>query len=283
MKLPSNKRIAVVTIILTVYIIVIWVYYPTISGTYNDIMKSPQPRTFQIPIFFDLKGSVGFINQSDVEIGLTITYPNGTLVINEPVDVTATVVLRDVAIKEIGEVDFAFQNWLQYPTFHDVLGIPQQGSLNFPNPNEQYYSGNLTPSPNLRIVITANTTVYWPIEGDYKPLIELLYFDGTKQAMTIDTVVLHVYPQEQLTQIETNQASISLAVVVLIFSTVGIIALVVQILDRSETQCKYPESHTDDNQAARAVTKHTKPNKSNDSKQQQKREQKANQQQTKHA
>jgi len=65
--------------------------------------------------------------------------------------------------------------------------------------------------------------------------------------MTIDTVVLHVYPQEHLTKIETNQASISLAVVVLIFSTVGIIALVVQILDRSETQCKYTESHTDNN------------------------------------
>ena len=81
-----------------------------------------------------MKGTVGFINQSDVEIGLTITYPNGTLVINEPVDIAATVVLRDVAIKEIGKVNFAFQNWLQYPTIRDMLGIPQQGSFSFPNP-----------------------------------------------------------------------------------------------------------------------------------------------------
>jgi hypothetical protein len=256
MCLPSKKRITIAIIILATYLIAIAIYYPSVSRTYNDIAKSPQSRTFQIPLYIGLSGVPELQNQSDIEIGLTLTYPYGTLVVDEPVGITAIVVLRNLGIKEVKEIDFTFQNWLDYPTIRDTLGVPMRATMGFPNPDDQYYLGNMTPSPNLSEVIQLNSTFYWSIEGDYKPVIELSSFDGTTQPLNVDAVVLHVYPQEQLTQIETNQASINLAVVVLIFSTVGIIALVVQILDHSEVQCKYTESHADNNQkTAQAKTK----------------------------
>ena len=243
MKLPSKVRVASVIIILVTYFVVIGIFYPNISRTYSDITKPLQPRTFQIPIFINSNGTVGFTNGTDIEIGLSITYPNGTLVINEPVDLTVTVVLKGEAITKIQQIDFTFQNWLTYPATSDTEGIAQQGTIVFSNnfPNSPYYPyGNSTPPSNANYISTGHSTVYWSVDGDYKPVFELFFFDGTNSPLTtVDSVVLHVYPQEQLTQIETNQASINLSVVVLIFSTVGIIALVVQIWDHTETECKY--------------------------------------------
>src|SRR5271157_878567 len=156
MYLPGKKRITIAIIIVLVYLIVILIYYPSISGTYSDITKTQQPYTFQVPISFDVTGGNGNMvigNQSDVEIGLTITYPNGTLVANEVVNVTSIIVLKGVGIKTVAQIEFTFQDWLEYPpNTEEVSGIPIAGVFSFTNTMNQFYITNTTPPTNLRVI-----------------------------------------------------------------------------------------------------------------------------------
>ena len=247
--MPSNRRKVTAISILVVYLIILSVYVfgiiipleGTISVRYNELTQTPKPYTFQIKMPFNLSNvyGVGLDTSMDVIIGVTFTLPNGTLVANEPVDISSTVALRSTAITRINYIDVVFQNCLTYPKYVDAQGVPVQGILTYNNPVNAYLATNATPPSPL--VIGLNTKVYWSIDGDYKPVIEVFFFDGTNLVIDVNSVVLHVYPQEQLTQyeterisLETNQASLRLSEAVLVLSTVSILALSVQIWDHPE-------------------------------------------------
>ncbi|MFB3888789.1 MAG: hypothetical protein ACE14S_04795 [Candidatus Bathyarchaeia archaeon] len=207
-----------------------------IAKKYEELTLSPQPRTFQVPMAIALNSSSGFsFGDSDIKINFEITCPNGTLVTNDPIDIAATVVLRNEAMYQIKEIVMVFQNWLQFPPGNDEQNLPIQGGFAFENPISAYQALNVTP-PYIKLF--GEGTVYWSIEGDYSPKIELIPFEGESQIFNVDTIVLHLYPQEQLAQqestrmsLQTNQASLKLSEVVLILSTVSIVALAVQIWD----------------------------------------------------
>jgi hypothetical protein len=135
------------------------------------------------------------------------------------------------------------------------------GSLLFSNS----YAG-LPAHLKVNLVINASMQALWPVEGDYKPLVELFMLDGSSQNILVDSVVLHVYPQEQLAQIETNEvslatneASFNLSIVVFLFSIFTVIALIFQILDRPETNRKCPKDGSDKNQNRPAIEEKTNP------------------------
>lgn len=233
--------------------ILVWEYYPTISETYIAATKPLQSRNFQVPMYIFLSGYHGFAPEADISITLDFICPNETLVINEIVNVSGTVILHDPAMYEINYVEVGFQNSLgrnltDNTIIHNLWGEPLQGSLRFGQWTEKsisYVDSNHNTYTDYANVAQDNIAVSWSTDGDYRPIIQWFFSNGTSQLTIYDEVVIHVYPQEQLTQIETNRVSISLSVIVLAFSTVGIAALVVQILDRTENECKYTKDQTD--------------------------------------
>jgi hypothetical protein len=197
---------------------------------------------------FNGTGPIGTFNESGLAFRLNFTYPNGTLIANEPVTIDSIAII-DYAYSTLDEVVIFFQNSLAYPFSYEDNGIiPKQGSLAFRNP--VYIEGEGTVVRNVSV--GSYTQITWPIEGDYIPIIGVFFRDGTNKTYTTSDVVMHVYPPEQLTQIETNrislennQASLDLSRAVLILSTVGIVALAFQIVDRADNDCKYAQDQTD--------------------------------------
>jgi len=154
----------------------------------------------------------------------------------------------DYAYSTLDHIEIFFQNSLAYPVSYEDNGIiPKQGTLAFPNPYRIEGTG-VTVS---NITIGSSAQIIWPIEGDYTPIIGVFFTDGTNKTYTGSDVVLHVYPKEQLTQIDTertsleaSQASLKLSEAVFILGSLSILAVVIQILDHSETNGKYTENAT---------------------------------------
>lgn len=242
--MPSKKRIAVAIIIAITYGIALMFYVPTIftisntiSERYSDLTKPTQPRTFQEVSTVNFQTNTRLASASDITFGYTFYYPNGTLVVDEPVTVTVKAVLKTPAAKTVSVISLGFQNQLPYPLTYDIYGVPSSSGITLTNTNNTDAFGN--------IVMTGQETIFWPVDGDYQALMTVFFQDGSNQPMTMPDVVFHVYPKEQLTQIETNQisletnqASLQLSEAVLILSTVSIFALIVQILDHTQTNAR---------------------------------------------
>lgn len=246
-------RIVIAFAIAITYIVLVIPYIQNVQNASNDVSKEiseltkpPRPYSFQIPLYLRFNGTnpIGLINESGIAFALNFTYPNGTLIANEPVTINSTALI-DYAYSTLDHVVIFFQNSLAYPFSYEDNGIiPKQGSLAFPNPLN--IEGTNIVVRNVTVI--SNAQITWPIEGDYTPIIGVFFRDGTNKTYTTNDVVIHVYPQEQLTQIETNrislennQASLELSKAVVILSTIAIVAFVVQIVDRTDNQCKNPQ------------------------------------------
>ena len=244
-------RIIIALIIVIAYAVWIQPYFQInqnkssdVSREISDLTKPPQPYTFQIPMYFSFNGSIPFlrVNESDFEFLLNITYPYGTLVTNETVYINATAVYGQV-VTTLDYVGIIFPNALNSPITYDEHNLPRQGILIFPNPISVPAGSNIISENNY---VETDANIKWPIEGDYVPIIGFFFKDGTNKIYSANNVVIHVYPKEQLTQIETNrvslennQASLELSKAVLILSTVAILALAFQIVDHTDSECKY--------------------------------------------
>lgn len=256
LKTRKIARVVIAFLIVIIYAVLILPYFQTVQNASNDVSKEisdltkpPQPYTFQIPLYLRFNGTnpIGQINESGLAFRLTFTYPNGTLVANEPVSIDSIAVI-DYAYSTLDRVVIFFQNSLAYPLSYEDNGIiPKQGSLGFPNPIR--IEGTDITVRNVTVGSSAQIT--WPIEGDYTSLIGVFFVDGTNKTYTTNDIVIHVYPKEQLTQIETNrvslennQASLELSKAVLWLSTIGIVAIFVQIVDHTDNECKYSQDQT---------------------------------------
>jgi len=263
--LPTKFRFAIALIIVIISVAVLTQYYfqyletkTVIDSRYADLTKPLQPYTFQIPLYLRFNGTnqIGLLNESGIAFRLTFTYPNGTLVTNEPVTIDS-IAIMDYAYDTLDHVSIFFQNSLNYPISYEDNGIiPKQGILNFPNPYQIEGSGNIISN----ISVGSSTTVIWPIEGDYTPIIGVFFKDGTNKTYTGTDVVIHVYPAEQLTQIDTerasleaSQASLKLSEAVFILGSLSVLAIVIQILDHSEKDCKYTKEATNTQNEERNV------------------------------
>ena len=145
-------------------------------------------------------------------------------------------------------MNFFIQNWLSYPVEYDEAFMPKQGGFSWSN---RFSDKALYPDiSNLKTVVNqGGGQVFWSTEGDYHPLIEVTFVDGTRDIITSNDVVFHVYPVEYLTQIKTNQVSVTLSIVVLILSFFSVLALMVQILDHTDTECNYHKNQTNNSNA----------------------------------
>jgi hypothetical protein len=193
---------------------------PTVFSAYDEFAKTPQPYAFQIPMNIFLSGYRGFATETDISITLNVTYPKGTLIIDEPVSIFAKAIFHDTAFYKVTHVTVGFQNSLRYPLTYNQWGEPSQGALNFHNP-EATTNPNIGHEGNI-LTATSNLTVSWTIDGDYKPIIQLFFADNTSRVYVYDEVVIHVYPEEQLVQIEVNRVNTLLSIGLFVFGAFGV-------------------------------------------------------------
>lgn len=253
----TQKKVArfiIATLLLIVYIWAIFPFYQNIdtiskrtTEEISELTKPPEPYTYQIPLYFSFNGSSPFMSSAETDFGflLTLTYPNGTLVPNEIVDINITAVMDNV-VTSLDHVAIIFPNALSYPISYGENGFPIQAIVSFQNPyNLQAGIGNIYHNNYFE----GDCKAIWIIDGDYTPVIGFFFKDGTNKIYQTTNFVIHVYPKEQLTQLENsrvslenNQASLELSKAVFWLSTVAIIALFIQIIDHSDNECYNPKN-----------------------------------------
>ena len=102
-------------------------------------------------------------------------------------------------------------------------------------------------------VLIGEAIVTWPLDGDFKPLMVLFFQDGSTQETTTQDIVFHVYPQEQLTQLESTNVSVILTYAVFVLTLLGVIGIGVELWPKEEKQ------NTAQNQNS-STEKRTEPN-----------------------
>jgi hypothetical protein len=198
-------------------IVLIFFIFPNL-GIYNEITNAPHSRNFQVTFSVYLNNTIN-IELPDVIIGLNVTYPNGTLVVDEPVTIFGKAVLNTPQAKNIGNIAIAFDNAYEFPQSYDSHGIQKFVTLNINNPNNEDE-------------LLGHINLSWPIDGDYRLIGYIIFYDGSLKSMNNNNVVFHVYPKEQLTQIQSNKISLVLTIVLLIFTYVGIIDIILRLLEK---------------------------------------------------
>lgn len=210
-----------------------------ITDSLQDVEKvSPEPRNFTVPIRINLNGTRSY--DVDVSFALDFTYQNGTLIVDDAVEIDGIAVLLSNNAKEIETIQVGFQNALAYNTttksvIRDYWGVPEQGYLFF-NTSQ---SGIIYP-----FSLTEKITVIWTIDGNYHPIIGITYKNGTQPSpMFIEDIVITVFPKEQLTQVQTAEVNTKLSMVntwlsiaVFVFSIFNIITIVIDILPLERVQ-----------------------------------------------
>lgn len=254
--MPTRDRIIIaITIVIVSALLLIPFFFSymeiknSIDSRYNELSKPQEPYTFELPLYFDFNGTsrFGSINTADFGFLLNVTYPNGTLVINEPIEINFTAVITKV-VETLDSVTVIFPSSLVYPVHYGENNLPSQGILFFENP----FSTEGTEGTIYHNIFYQSTAVIcFPMEGDYKPLIKFTFKDGSSKIAEVTNVNLHVYPKEQLTALDTarlslqaSQASLRMSEAVFVLGTISVIALVVQVLDHSETDRKQTKETT---------------------------------------
>ena len=214
----KNFRIIGIAVLILFFVVVSTYYIITISEEYAEVTSSPEPHTLVIPFNINLKGQTGFV-ETDVSVGLNLTYPTGILVVNEPVEIIGIAALLEENANNIDHISLSFQNCFAHPLNFSQWGIPEQGFINFINKPPDYAGMDYDRTTGKMIMyMRSNATVTWTNEGSHTPIIGIFYKDGSNQTMFQENSPIHVYPRTHLTEIQSTKVNIHLAVAVFIFS-----------------------------------------------------------------
>ncbi|MCL5950005.1 MAG: hypothetical protein M1490_05965 [Candidatus Bathyarchaeota archaeon] len=238
-KVPKiTKRKALAIFMLVTYVIFIIVFAFSIKGLTFDVLSAPERRSYLLPINLNLNGTMGFGNP-DITLCLNFTYPRGALIVDESVDIIGLSVLRGSAMSNVSMILVTFQNCLENGSY-DIFHFPKQAYLVF---NNSDHNRGLTFDDSGKIVyiFCDDTQAYWSLDGDFKPIVGVFFADNTNKTMIIDDVIIHVYPREQLTQMQSNSVSLILSIAGLILGSVVVIEIFYNLWDE-DGKCKYPKN-----------------------------------------
>lgn len=244
----STKRRAFGVLLIFLYSVFFLVFLWNISSIFGEIVSSTHKRTFLVPINMNLNGTRGFY-QTDIRLGLNFTYPKGTLVVNETVGIIGIAILKTNRTENINFIAVSFQNCLAYEKC-DQFGIPRQAFLIFNNSQGSRGLVFDNDTKQFGYIMCDDVNATWSIEGNYSPIIGIFYNDNTNVTMTDEDVVIHVYPKEQLTQIQTNIVMVILSVAVFALSFIGVLDLFFNLWDYEPQKCNYPKKKTENDKSS---------------------------------
>lgn len=250
------RKIIAIAIIL-IYAIVIGVFSQDIISISSVVIDSGKPRTVQITTYVNFnqtEGYAGLKNESDVIISMNLTAPHGTLIVDDPITINAIALIKGDKLLTVGQVWVFFPNCLAYPTSYYENEVPIEGVLRFDNEiytaKNKYPNIDFTVQPNTTFRIITSNQVIWNIDGDYTPKVAVFFFDGSNKTYTPQNTVLHVYPQEQLQQSQTNKVSVIITLALFVFSAVGIASLFFDLWESGQSVCKYEKQTKTENDPA---------------------------------
>ena len=185
-----------------------------------------QARTYQISSGYNFQSdSVALLSKEDILFAETFCYPYGILITDEPIGVAGIAILRTDSAQTVTSIIMIFQNSLAYPKCNTSTGIPIPGNI--------ILARTLTTDR-----LEGKATIYFPVEGDYQGIMMLSFANGATQEITIPNLVLHVYPQEELTQLESTHISVMLTYAVFVLTIMGIINIGVDLWPKKGTSQK---------------------------------------------
>lgn len=223
-KLTWNKILAIVFLISLVILSVRIV--PPLYTWNNENNKLQQPRTFHMMFSYNLNEipyTVG--NETyDIVIDLTLNYPHGTLIVDDPVSIHGIAIIKPSINQKVkGSITIWFQNAQAYPETQDEKGITKGQDLILSKKQDNN-------------TLVGNTTIVWVLEGTYSPKMIMIYTNETgTHIISTDVspdVAVTVYPKEKLAQIVTNKVSIILAIAFYFLAIIGTISISLSLWDR---------------------------------------------------
>lgn len=188
----------------------------------NDLQKA---RTFHIVFDYYFSGQFGTPAGSipDIQVDLTVHYPHGTLIVDDPVTMLGIAVLNTSIPQHVKSVTVHFQNALAFPVTQDSNNITQGVDI------------ILDPTQNSS-VLAGNVTMLWALEGTYNPYFIAVYENAAGRFATpagiSPDVAITVYPKAQFAQLENNNVSMILTIAVYLLTLIGTFSLILSILDR---------------------------------------------------
>ncbi|MDD5240049.1 MAG: hypothetical protein PHH61_06340 [Candidatus Nanoarchaeia archaeon] len=238
-KINTKRKSLGIVLIILYFLFVFFFLWNTLSIS-GEIADSTSQRTFLVPINMNLNGTRGFY-QTDIRIGLNFTYPRGTLIVDETINIIGIAFLESERTKNISLIAISFENCLSSGKY-DQFGLPKQAFLIFNN--SETTSGLVINQDTGRFgkLMCDDVDATWSIDGSYHPIIGIFYNDNTNTTMTIDDIVIHVYPKEQLTQIQTNIVTVILSIAVFLLSFFGVLDLFLNFWNYESQKCNYPKN-----------------------------------------
>ena len=213
-KLPFRKALAFCIIV--IYLGVLIFVIPIILNWQEESNSTLKGRTYDHSFSLKLDKNSLLVNEQDMSFDIRISHSYSIALVDEPVKVTATVVLRTPQAKEnISAITLSFENAQAYPHTIDYYGQANGANLIILNYNHN--------------AIMNSTTMCWPSEGNFHLVCAIFFNDGSNEQLVQNNIVMPIYSRTAIEQIQTNQASIVLSVAVFIFSFIGAIDLFIRL------------------------------------------------------
>jgi len=177
-------------------------------------------------------------NPPDVQIDVALRYPHGTLIVDDPVNISGVAIQYGSLDQHIQSLTIWFQNALSYPITQDENGMTEGIDLLM----------NVSQGNNKLI---GSITAVWVLEGTYNPELSIVFTNETstyaKYVGVSPSVAITVYPKAELAQIITNNVSMILTIAFYILTVVGTSSLVLSLWDREpSTQDEKKNTHDRD-------------------------------------
>jgi hypothetical protein len=232
----KTKRRAFAIFLFAIYFLSLVIFIFSIRGLASDVLSASEERSYLFPINLNLNGTMR-LGEPDITFCLNFTYPKGTLVVDEPLDIIGLSVLRGKAMDDVNMTLLTFQNCLRAESY-DVFHFPKQAFLVFNN-SDHNRALTFDDSGKTAYILCDDTEAYWSMDGDYKPIISIFYANNTNRMMVIDDVTIHVYPREQLTQMQSNSINLLLSIAGFILGFVVVIDLCNNLWNYEAESCRY--------------------------------------------
>jgi hypothetical protein len=185
-RLKGYTRSQITAIILFVSLIVVSLFIvPIIVETNAKNINTEQARYFHIVIYYNFNntGVYGRASSADIEMDLKMHYPHGTLIVDDPVEISGTAALNSLHAQNVRSIVIGFENSYAWPITQNNKGITKTANLFLDRVQDETR-------------ITGNTTIAWTLEGTYHPSPLLQFTDGTVQTLSlISSEAITVYPQ----------------------------------------------------------------------------------------
>ena len=236
-ELGIRKIFAIIIPIILVAVICLIV--PSAAKTYIENINLQNARTFHVVIGYnynELPISSPTIGP-DILIDLTISYPRGTLIVDDPVTISGVAILNSdyARKKDILSFTLGFQNSQFYPVTQNIDGITKESNL--------ILSRDETNSAKF----IGSTILTWTIEGSYRILASVT--NTTKYGLNLgiylgqaETPTITVYPKTQYAQLLNNNTTMIFTFTAFILTLIGTLNLVFYLWDWSSSKEKIDET-----------------------------------------